>query len=302
VQGITDTEAIGATQAAIWHYSDGVDLVGARNVSKDSAARVAKLYHFLTDKNPGLDQPKPTLNIVSTGAKQNGDLVGPFAIKSAATGDLKLDTSKFPKGVTLTDAKGNPVTSVKDGDSVYVKIADGTPAGNTSFSISTEATLDLGRIFVGVNDNPDKCKDGGKDPKHCTQPLIVAQASKVTVSAEAPVTWTTPTPPTTTTTPPTTTTTTAPPTTTSTTPCVPGTTTTTTTTTTTSPGNGGGTTTTTTPAPPTCTTPTPTTTADTNTLAYTGASVIGPAIAGVVLIGAGIGALFFVRRRKANHS
>jgi LPXTG-motif cell wall-anchored protein len=54
--------------------------------------------------------------------------------------------------------------------------------------------------------------------------------------------------------------------------------------------------------PPTCATPTPTTTEDTNTLAYTGASVIGPIIAGIVLIGAGIGALFFVRRRKANHS
>ena len=40
----------------------------------------------------------------------------------------------------------------------------------------------------------------------------------------------------------------------------------------------------------------------TNELAYTGASVIGPVIAGIVLIGAGIGALFFVRRRKANHS
>jgi LPXTG-motif cell wall-anchored protein len=54
--------------------------------------------------------------------------------------------------------------------------------------------------------------------------------------------------------------------------------------------------------PPTCVTATPTTSADTNELAYTGASVIGPAIAGLVLIGAGIGALFFVRRRKANHS
>ena len=259
-----------------------------------------KLYHFLTDKNPGLNQPKPTLNIVSTDAKQNGSLVGPFVIKSTATGDLKLDTSKFPKGVTLTDAKGNPVTSVKDGDSVFVKVADGTPAGNTTFSISTEATLDLGRIFVGVNDNPDKCKDGGKDQKRCTQPLIVAKASKVTVSAEAPASWTTPTTPTTTTT--TTTTTTKPTTTTTTTqPCVPSTSTTTVTTTT---SNGGTTSSspTTTSMPPSCTTPTPTTTADTNQLAYTGASVIGPVIAAIVLIGAGIGALFFVRRRKANHS
>ncbi|MEV6607423.1 thioester domain-containing protein [Kutzneria sp. NPDC051319] len=306
IPDLTVEEAVGATQSAVWHFSDGVDLVGAKNsdgkpYSDKTVKDVDKLYHFLTDKNPGLEQPKPTLNIASADAKQNGNLVGPFVIKSTATGDLKLDTSKFPKGVTLTDAKGNPVTSVKDGDSVFVKVADGTPAGNTTFSISAEATLDLGRIFVGVNDNPDKCKDGSKDQKYCTQPLIVAQASKVTVSAEAPASWTTPTTPTTTTT--TTTTTTKPTTTTTTTqPCVPSTSTSPTTTTTTTTSNGGTTSPTTTSMPPSCTTPTPTTTADTNQLAYTGASVIGPVIAAIVLIGAGIGALFFVRRRKANHS
>lgn len=296
VDGLTQAEAIGATQAAVWHYSDGTDLVKAKSNDQKVVQDVDKLYHYLTDKNPGLDQPKPTLNIVSDGAKQSGDLVGPFVIKSTATGDLKLDTSKFPKGVTLADAKGNPVTAVKDGDNVFVKIADGTAAGDTTFSVSTEATLDLGRIFVGVNDNPAKCKDGGSDQKHCTQPLIVAQASKVTVSAQGKVAWTTPTTPTTTTVP--TTTTTAPSTTTTTTtPC----TSTTSTPATTTSSNGGGTGSTT-PMPPTCVTPTPTTSADTNELAYTGASVIGPVIAGIVLIGAGVGALFFVRRRKANHS
>jgi TQXA domain-containing protein/LPXTG-motif cell wall-anchored protein len=297
IQNLAQDVAIGATQAAVWHYSDGVDLIGAKNTdpshpySQKVVQDTDKLYHFLTDNNPGLDQPKPTLNINSKDAKQNGDLVGPFVVASTATGELKLDTSKLPKGVTLSDAKGNAITSVKDGDSVFLKVADGTPSGSATFGISTEATLELGRIFIGVDDTPKKCSGDltQEQKKHeCPQELIVAQASKVTVSAQATGSWTLTTTSSTTPPPTTTTTTTQPTTTTTTATCV---------TATTSNTNGGGGDT---PMPPTCNTPT--TNADTSPLAYTGASVIGPIIAGLVLIGAGVGALFFVRRRKAKHT
>jgi len=74
----------------------------------------------------------------------------------------------------------------------------------------------------------------------------------------------------------------------------------------------GGTTTTVRPTPtPTATatshptaTPsaTPSVTAtSTQNLAYTGASVVGALLAGIVLIGAGVGALFFMRRRRSSH-
>jgi LPXTG-motif cell wall-anchored protein len=275
--------------------------VGARNdknppYSKTTVEDVDKLYHYLVDKNPGLDQPAPTLKITAPADQtpKNG-LIGPFAIATTATGELKLDAGKLTAGVTLTDADGKQVASVKPGDNVYVKIANGTPAGSATFTVSTDATLDTGRIFAGVKDTPDNC---GGDKSKCTQPLIVAQASKVTVSAEASVTWKV-APPSSTTTPPSTTvqpTTTTPPT------CV-TTTAPTSTTSSTTPGSG------TTPTSPTSsncgptpTTSTPITQASPTPLAYTGASVIGPIIAGIVLIGAGVGALFFVRRRKGKTS
>jgi len=290
--GLSEAEAISATQSAIWNLSDGakLDETNATPFNKDSSADVVAAYHYLLDHATPVDQPTPSLDLAppsQTG--KAGDLIGPFTVTTTA-GSVKV-SSTLPSGVTLTDKDGKALGDVANGTQIYVKVPAGTEAGKGSFAIDATAHLNAGRLFVGAN------PDGKPSDKAITQSLIVAKPTDIKLHKEASVSWTAGSTTTTTTTP--TTTTTASPTTTTSKPCVPSTTTPTTTTT--SPGNGGGTTTST-PMPPTCATPTPTTTADTNELAYTGASVIGPAIAGVVLIGAGIGALFFVRRRKANHS
>jgi len=292
--GLSASEAISATQSAIWNMSDGAKLDEGNPTpfdGKDAGADVVAAYHYLLDHATDLPQPNPAMDLTPTSATgKAGDLIGPFKFTATDLKDKVTVTPHLPNGVTLTDKAGNPLGDIKDGTEIFIKVPAGAAADKGTFALDAKVHLNAGRLFVGSN-----ARDGKPSDKAITQSLIVAKPTDVKLHKEAVATWTvgdtTPPSSTTTTTKPTTTTTT-------TTPCVPSTSASPTTTTTTK----GGDTTTSTPMPPSCATPTPTTTADTNELAYTGASVIGPVIAGIVLIGAGIGALFFVRRRKANHS
>jgi TQXA domain-containing protein/LPXTG-motif cell wall-anchored protein len=292
--GLSAAEAISATQSAIWNLSDGAKLDESNPTpfdGKDAGADVVAAYHYLLDHATDLPQPTASMDLTPPSATgKAGDLIGPFKVTASnVTGKITV-TPHLPNGVTLTDKDGKALGDVVNGTEVFIKVPAGAAADKGSFALDAKVHLNAGRLFVGSNG-----RDGKPSDKAITQSLIVAKPTDINLHKEAVATWTVGD-----TTPPSSTTTTTKPTTPTTTtqPCVPSTSPTTTTT---SP-NGGGTTSSSTPMPPSCNTPTPTTSADTNELAYTGASVIGPVIAGIVLIGAGIGALFFVRRRKANHS
>ncbi|MEV6243994.1 thioester domain-containing protein [Lentzea sp. NPDC051838] len=257
-----EREAIGATQAALWHFSDGVEIDEKRE-NKDNAD-VVTLYKKLIEQAKDEGQAlKPTLEIKpDSKSGKAGEKIGPFTITTTAS-EVKL-TAKLPKGVTITDGAGNPLALEKDGDKVKAKAAAGDKVteffvnvpgdadkGEATMNVSAEAVLQAGRLFIA------------EDSKHKTQSLVIAKNSKVKVAKDAKADWTAgvkPSEPTT----PTTTTTTEP-------------TTPTTTTTTNNPAPGGS----------------------TDDLASTGASILWPLVGGLVLVGAGVGALFVVRRKKA---
>lgn len=257
--GIDALEAIAATQAAVWHYSDGVDLNRDDPLSGDgSGAEDAEdalaLYDYLTgDDNTGIaEQPAPTLS-VDPGelSGTTGERIGPFTVTTSGT--IEELTANLPDGVKITDADGTELTAgtITDGTELYLDVPEGTADGDGSFELTASAAVDTGRLFVGRNYD-----------EHPTQSLIVAKAEKTTLTAGANADWTAAptTPPTSTATP--TTTTTVPP------------------------------TTTTTEAAPA---PQP---KNTSGLAETGASVLTPILIGLVLVGGGIGAMIMVRRRK----
>ncbi|HEV2782323.1 MAG TPA: thioester domain-containing protein [Actinophytocola sp.] len=250
--GLSEKEAITATQAAAWHFSDETDLDEDNPLpdgDADADADVLALYAYLTGPdNVGMgNHPTPTLQINPETAKgEAGKRVGPFTVST--TGEIVELKATAPEGVTLTDKDGKEVTpeSIKNGTEVFFTVPADAEAGEGSFELTASAHVATGRLFVGENyaDKP-------------TQSLIVAQSDKSTLSASAKATWTAAavTPPTTTST----TTTTAPP------------------------------TTTTTPAPQA---------RNTGGLASTGASIFVPVVLGLVLLGAGTGALLFLRRRR----
>lgn len=254
--GIDKPEAISATQAAVWHFSDGVDLNEEEpvpNASEEINADVMALYEYLTgEANVGIgDQPTAALEITPADLSgEAGKRVGPFTVNT--TGAVEKLTTELPEGVKLVDANGVEVTAeqIANGAQLFLDVPAGAE-GSGSFELTATAGVDTGRLFVGQN----------YDEKP-TQSLIVATSEKSEIVAKAAATWTATPAPTTTTTP-------AP------------------------------TTDTTTPAPTTeTTTPAPQPKNTNGELADTGASILAPVIIGVVLVGAGIGALFFQRHRR----
>ena len=256
--GIDTLEAIAATQSAVWHFSDGIDLNQENPLTGGAADQNAKddvvaLYNFLTgEKNTGLDEPDAAALKIDPADRegQSGTKIGPFKVSTNATiSDLKAD---LPKGVRVTDADGKELAAgaIKDGTELFLDVPADTADGDGKFELTASATLATGRLFVG--------RDFAKNP---TQSLIVAAAKNTTITADAGAKWTT----------------------------APVTTTTETTSETTAPE----TTTSTTAAP------VPQASVSDDDLASTGASVFTPIVIGLVLLGGGIGALLFLRRRRA---
>lgn len=260
--GIDQKEAISATQAAVWHFSDNKNLNKSNPLpdqSQDAKDDVVALYEYLTgEANVGIgDQPTAALEVAPAELSgEAGTRIGPFTVNT--TGDIDKLTTKLPEGVKVTDVDGVELTAdkIKNNAQLYLDVPADAEGGDGTFELTATASIDTGRLFVGEN--------YGKRKK--TQSLIVATADKSELVASAGGTWTEATTPPSTSTeaPPTSTTETAPPT----------------------------TETTTTEAPA------PQPKAESGDLAETGASIFTPILIGVVLVGAGIGAVLFQRHRK----
>jgi TQXA domain-containing protein/LPXTG-motif cell wall-anchored protein len=184
--GVSEREAIAATQAAVWHFSDGVNLDATKPLaeenSADANADVAALYAYFTgDQNKGIgEQPKPTLNIAADKTEgAAGSKVGPYSV--ATSGDITSLTSQLPEGVKITDADGKELkgSDVKDGSKLFVDVPAGTKPGKGAFTLKATGELDTGRLFVAEN--------YAKKP---AQSLIVADSEKTEVTANAPASWT----------------------------------------------------------------------------------------------------------------
>lgn len=185
--GLSAAEAIAATQAALWHYSDGVTLSAAEGTA-DEQADVMALYSYLTGPaNVGAAEDPPgslTLKTAASTAK-SGSRIGPITVStSAASVELALDG---PSQVRLVSADGDPVTQAGDGDEVYVDVPAGTPAGSATVTASASATVTSGRIFAPAR----------TEPESTTQTLVLATTTKKALTAEIEVSWTASPPPTT---------------------------------------------------------------------------------------------------------
>ena len=173
----TDAQKAAATQAAIWHYTDGFQLT-------DSAANdpvvIENYAEILRAVNAGLDgfgEPTVSLTITPPAVTEvaAGELVGPYVINTTAD-SVTLSPSA---GVTLHDAEGEPFTGeVVDGTEVWLS-SDNAGAGTITATAQTEVSA--GRVFFTEG----------------VQRLVLASTVTSDTTAEAPVSFTTPTSPTT---------------------------------------------------------------------------------------------------------
>ncbi|WP_150237364.1 thioester domain-containing protein [Nocardiopsis quinghaiensis] len=166
-----DKQALAATQAAIWHFSNGADL------TSNSPDGVKDVYDYLVETAEDLGQPDPSLSITPGEASgKAGETVGEFLIETNST-DVPVHL-EAPDGVTLIDLESNePVETVDGGDKVGFSVPADAEAGQAKFSLENSVTVETGRLFRGESDKAD------------TQTLITAEDGEVTVSASASASW-----------------------------------------------------------------------------------------------------------------
>ncbi|MFD6949280.1 peptidase [Nocardiopsis sp. TSRI0078] len=183
---LTEAEALTATQAAIWHFSNGMELSRVTaNKEVDSrvdSGAVTKVYRYLVDNAQELPQePEPTLSITPHEASgKAGETVGEFLIETSDEDGIEVSPEIAEGiGVELVDIEsGEPVTTVNNGDVVGFSVPAGAEAGQAGFSLETSATVRSGRLFKGEEEHQP------------TQTLITAEDSEVTVTASASASWT----------------------------------------------------------------------------------------------------------------
>ncbi|MES0834956.1 thioester domain-containing protein [Nocardiopsis tropica] len=167
----TEAQALAATQAAIWHFTNGAELTRAHG-------NTTAIYRHLLEAAEDLPQePGPALSVTpETASGTAGGTVGEFTIATNATGVPV--TLAAPDGVELVDlATGESVDTVDDGDTVGFSVPAGADAGEASFSLEATARVETGRLFKGEEaDQP-------------TQTLITAEGDETTVSASASASW-----------------------------------------------------------------------------------------------------------------
>ncbi|MBR8740478.1 TQXA domain-containing protein [Nocardiopsis sp. MG754419] len=182
VARLTESEALTATQAAIWHFSNGVDLErvekGPELDVNVNAGNVTHLYHHLIDNAVDLpNEPASPLTIspdVDSGLA--GDSIGAFTVETS--GESIPVTVEGPDGVVLVDAdSGETVEKVSDGDVVAFSVPADADAGEATLVLETTAAVETGRLFKGEDDD---------EP---TQTLITAEDSEILIGEIATVAW-----------------------------------------------------------------------------------------------------------------
>lgn len=172
---LTPAEAYAAIQATIWHFSDGVSLGGT------NPPAVIAAYDYLVAQaqaNADYIPADPSISLSPPPVPgEAGGLVGPFTI--AATPGLSVDAALAPgapAGVEITDANGQPATGpFADGDQLYLRIPESTPAGSAKITVSALADR---RDLVLMPDDPP-----------ASQRLLLASTVPAIIDAEAMGMW-----------------------------------------------------------------------------------------------------------------
>ncbi|MGW9347037.1 Cys-Gln thioester bond-forming surface protein [Nocardiopsis flavescens] len=174
IGSLNDKDALAATQAAIWHFSNGADLTRGSDA-------VTAVYDYLVENAQDLPQtsePDATLSVTPGSAEgEAGSRIGEFTIETSAA-SVPV-TVQAPEGVELVDLEtGEAVSAVENGDKVGFEVPAGTEPGEASFTLETTAEVATGRLFRGA------------EGESATQTLITAEGGETKVSASASATWT----------------------------------------------------------------------------------------------------------------
>ena len=168
----------GATQAAIWHFSDSVTLAAYQDdkglPARTKYAVITKIYDYLTGKadKASESEPQPTLKITPANATATaGAKAGPYTVVSGGG-----DTTLTATGGSIVDKNGAAVTTLTNGGQFWVTSPN---AGTVTIKATGSGQIPIGRVFV-VGSAPNKF-----------QKLILAGVAGTALNASATATFST---------------------------------------------------------------------------------------------------------------
>lgn len=170
-------EQAASVQAAIWHFSDDLQLQSGGETSATEKSNYDAILAALATL-PDPTAPAVSLDIIPPADTSTlaGGLVGPYTVSTTAA-SVALTTAS---GVTITDNAGNPLAGpFGDGSQVWLKKAT-TGSPNPALTATATAPVHAGRAFVY-----------GRNPG-ARQRLILAVSATGSVKDTAPATWTKP--------------------------------------------------------------------------------------------------------------
>ncbi|MGX1933837.1 VaFE repeat-containing surface-anchored protein [Microbacterium resistens] len=184
VPDIARNDAIEATQYAIWRYTDlTFDAPWAFETPDSEAA-----YWYLVNTanaSPGMSPGDFDVSVsvsAPAGPHTAGSLVGPFVVST----DQPVATVAVDPEVAVTDADGNPVdlSSVTDGQELYLDLRTATDAGTATVTASVTGSSSSGMI-ISVPTTP------GETPtaEDHAQSMMLIAPDTLTTDAEATVSW-----------------------------------------------------------------------------------------------------------------
>lgn len=186
VPGISQNDAIEATQYAIWRYTDLAWDADWPFESEDSETA----YWYLVNganASDGLtpDDLQVTVSVTGPTAEQSaGSLVWPFLI---STNQERVSVASDPS-TAITDASGSPIdaSNVHDGDEVFLDLRGSDAAGSATVRASASGASGSG-LVLSVPKRTGETPAAG-EVNHA-QSLILVAADTASTSAEAGVTW-----------------------------------------------------------------------------------------------------------------
>lgn len=175
LDALDEEQAIAATQAALWHVLDEIEL---DRESNDEA--VLDVYdHLLLGSADAEDiDTARSLDLSPAQMEQAspGEPMGPLSVAGTGTEPLRLSLRGAPDS-WLVDAGGAQVTQAHDGDEVYLDVDPSVPSGVATLHVrGQDLPLPEGGLFIG--------RDGVR-----TQPLVTAEEGRVAGTATATFTW-----------------------------------------------------------------------------------------------------------------
>ncbi len=154
---LTEKTAAAGTQVAIWRYSDNADVEAT-----DEAAE--KLADWLEKNAVAQAEPKASLTLDPAAVSgRSGERLGPITVHTNAGQVSVTPPADSASGVKITDKGGQPLAGASNGTQLYFDVPEGAADGSASLTVQATTSVPVGRAFASATKSQTMILAGSSD-------------------------------------------------------------------------------------------------------------------------------------------